>query len=212
MTLSALYYSGEGIHVMKTFLSIMVLAVLLMAGQAVQAADTERAVFAGGCFWCMESEFDSEKGVISVTSGYTGGSAETATYKQVSTGKTSHVEAVEIVFDPAVVSYQRLLTIFWRNVDPFDAEGQFCDKGSQYAAGIFYSGDAQKAAAEQSLADTEKKLDQKVATFLRPAMAFYAAEDYHQEYYKKNTIAYKSYRYGCGRDRKLERIWGAQEK
>ncbi len=191
---------------------IVVLGMLLMTGQPARAAETARAVFAGGCFWCMESEFDSEKGVISVTSGYTGGSAETATYKQVSTGTTNHVEAVEVVFDPAIVSYERLLTIYWRNVDPFDAEGQFCDKGSQYAAGIFYAGDAQKAAAEQSVAETEKKLGQKVATFLRPAMAFYAAEDYHQEYYKKNSIAYKTYRYGCGRDRKLRRIWGDQKQ
>ncbi len=195
---------------MKTFLSVLALGLLLCAPHA-RAAETERAVFAGGCFWCMESEFDSEKGVISVTSGYTGGSAQTATYKQVSTGTTGHVEAVEVVFDPAVVSYSRLLTIFWRNVDPLDAEGQFCDKGSQYAAGIFYLDDAQKTAAEQSLADAEKKLGQKVATFLRPAMAFYPAEDYHQEYYKKNSVAYKTYRYGCGRDRQLERIWGDQK-
>lgn len=197
---------------MKTFLSMMALAMLLMSAHVARAAETERAVFAGGCFWCMESEFDSEKGVISVTSGYTGGSAETATYKQVSTGSTGHVEAVEVVFDPAVVSYERLLKIYWRNVDPLDAEGQFCDKGSQYAAGIFYFGDAQKAAAEQSAAEAEKKLGQKVATFLRPAVAFYAAEDYHQEYYNKNSVAYKTYRYGCGRDRKLQWIWGDQKE
>jgi peptide-methionine (S)-S-oxide reductase len=167
-----------------------------------------RAVFAGGCFWCMESEFDSQKGVLSVISGYMGGSAETATYKQVSTGRTGHIEVVEVIFDPAQVGYGTLLEIFWRNVDPFDAEGQFCDKGSQYAAGIFYEGEAQKAAAEASLAATEKKLGAKVATFLRPATAFYAAEDYHQEYYKKNAFAYKSYRIGCGRDRRLEKLWG----
>ncbi|MDP2206057.1 MAG: peptide-methionine (S)-S-oxide reductase MsrA [Alphaproteobacteria bacterium] len=176
------------------------------------AAATARAVFAGGCFWCMESEFDSQKGVLKVTSGYMGGSAETATYKQVSTGRTGHIEVVEVVYDSAQVSYDTLLEIFWRNVDPFDAEGQFCDKGSQYAAGIFFDGDAQKAAAEASVAATGKKLGAEVATFLRAATAFYAAEDYHQEYYKKNAFAYKSYRMGCGRDRRLEKIWGGREK
>lgn len=169
-----------------------------------------RAVFAGGCFWCMESEFDSQKGVLNVTSGYMGGSAETATYKQVSTGRTGHIEVVEVVYDPAQVGYDTLLEIFWRNVDPFDAEGQFCDKGSQYAAGIFYEGDAQKAAAVASIAATKKKLAAEVATFLRPATAFYAAEDYHQEYYKKNAFAYKSYRMGCGRDRRLDKVWGGK--
>lgn len=190
------------------------LAFCLAAPAAVQAdriepaPQTARAVFAGGCFWCMESEFDSQAGVINVTSGYMGGSAETATYKQVSTGTTGHIEVVEVVFDPARVSYDTLLKIFWSNVDPFDAEGQFCDKGSQYAAGIFYDGDAQKEAAEASLAAAEKKLGKKVATFIRPMMPFYAAEDYHQEYYKKNAFSYKSYRIGCGRDRKLDAIWG----
>lgn len=188
--------------------SVFFLGVLSARAQAEVPAPPERAVFAGGCFWCMESEFDSEKGVLSVTSGYMGGAAETATYKQVSSGTTGHLEVVEIVFDPAVVSYERLLQIFWRNVDPFDAEGQFCDKGSQYAAGIFYKGDAQKAAAEKSVQAVEKKLGQPVASFLRPAMTFYAAEEYHQEFYKKNSLSYKSYRFGCGRDRRLKQVWG----
>lgn len=184
------------------------LALCLWLPAPAQAVETAQAIFAGGCFWCMESEFDSEAGVISVTSGYTGGSAETATYKQVSTGMTGHVEAVEIVYDPARVSYTRLLHIFWRNIDPFDTEGQFCDKGSQYAAGIFYADDAQREAAEQSRAAMQEKLGKEIAAFVRPAMAFYAAEDYHQAYYKNNARAYKAYRTGCGRDRKLEKIWG----
>lgn len=190
-------------------------AAATLPAQAEEAAGLpapSRAVFAGGCFWCMESEFESQEGVYNVTSGYTGGSAETATYKQVSTGRTGHIEAVEVFFDPARVGYDTLLEIFWRNVDPFDAAGQFCDKGSQYAAGIFYQGSAQKAAAEASLAAAEKKLGTQVATFIRPVMAFYAAEDAHQDYYKKNPEAYKRYRLGCGRDRRLEKIWGVQEE
>lgn len=185
-------------------------AVLFLSAGPAFAAEPARAVFAGGCFWCMESEFDSEKGVVSVTSGYMGGTAETATYKQVSTGRTDHIEVVEVVYDPAVVSYGRLLDIYWQNVDPFDAEGQFCDKGSQYAAGIFYFDDAQKETAGQSVRGVEEKLGAAVAVFLRPAMTFYAAEDYHQEYYKKNEAAYKAYRSGCGRDKKLQKIWGGK--
>ncbi|MFN7114821.1 MAG: peptide-methionine (S)-S-oxide reductase MsrA [Alphaproteobacteria bacterium] len=201
------------LHVFLTLLPLLALSFPAAAETPTREAAVEaRAVFAGGCFWCMESEFDSQKGVLKVTSGYMGGSAETATYKQVSTGRTGHVEVVEVVYDPAQVGYDTLLEIFWRNVDPFDAEGQFCDKGSQYAAGIFYIGDAQKTAAEVSIAATGKKLGAEVATFLRPAEAFYAAEDYHQEYYKKNVLAYKAYRKGCGRDRRLEKIWGGKGK
>ncbi|HRJ66871.1 MAG TPA: peptide-methionine (S)-S-oxide reductase MsrA [Alphaproteobacteria bacterium] len=195
----------------QAFLAAFFCLALPAAAQADRiepAPQTARAVFAGGCFWCMESEFDSQAGVISVTSGYMGGSAETATYKQVSTGRTGHLEVVEVVFDPAQVNYETLLNIFWSNVDPFDAEGQFCDKGSQYAAGIFYHGDGQKEAAEASLAAAEKKLGKKVATFIRAAMPFYAAEEYHQEYYKKNAFSYKTYRIGCGRDRRLDAVWG----
>lgn len=197
------------LYVLLALLPLLALPLHARAEVAAGVPAPARAVFAGGCFWCMESEFDSQKGVLNVTSGYMGGSAESATYKQVSSGRTGHIEVVEVVFDPSLVGYETLLEIFWSNVDPFDAEGQFCDKGSQYAAGIFYEGEAQKAAAEASLAATEKKLGAKVATFLRPATAFYEAEDYHQEYYKKNAFAYKTYRIGCGRDRRLEKVWGS---
>lgn len=197
-------------RVFLAFLAVLLLLPVAGAAFAVEPAGQARAVFAGGCFWCMESEFDSEKGVVSVTSGYMGGTAETATYKQVSTGRTDHIEVVEVVYDPATVSYSRLLDIYWQNVDPFDAEGQFCDKGSQYAAGIFYFDDAQKEIAGQSVRGVEKKLGAAVAVFLRPAMTFYAAEEYHQEYYKKNAAAYKAYRSGCGRDKKLQNIWGGK--
>lgn len=189
---------------------MMCFALPLRAGVEQDRAD--RAVFAGGCFWCMESEFDSQPGVLTVTSGYMGGSAGTATYKQVSTGDTGHIEVVEIVYDPSRVGYEMLLEIFWRNVDPFDAEGQFCDRGSQYAAGIFYGSAAQKTAAEASIAAVEEKLGAKVATFLRPAMPFYAAEAAHQAYYRKNPLSYRVYRRGCGRDSRLEELWGGAAK
>lgn len=166
----------------------------------------QKAVFAGGCFWCVEAEFAGIDGVSSVMPGYTGGTAQTATYEQVSTGDTDHVEAVEVAFDPAKVSYDKLLEIFWGNVDPFDEGGQFCDRGSQYAAGIFYADDGQKKAAEASRAAMEKKFGRRIATFIRPALPFYAAEDYHREYYKKNALRYQMYKKGCGRDDRLEEI------
>lgn len=191
-------------------------AVLAMAATpAVAAAEetaVEKAVFAGGCFWCMEAEFAQTAGVVKVVSGYTGGDAATATYEQVGTGRTGHVEAVEVTFDPARVGYDRLLDIFWSNIDPTDAGGQFCDRGSQYAAGIFYATGAQQQAAEKSLKQAEEKLGRKVAAFLRPAMPFYAAEDDHQEFYKKNPVRYQSYKSGCGRAETLEDVWGEQKE
>jgi len=169
-------------------------------------AQTAKAIFAGGCFWCMESEFEGKEGVLSVVSGYTGGHVENPTYKQVTAGDTGHVEAVEVTYNPGQISYEELLDIFWSNVDPMDAAGQFCDKGSQYVAGIFYSEEWQKTAAEKSLAQAEKKLGQKVATFIRPTVTFYPAEDYHQDYYKTNELQYKLYRSGCGRDARLQEL------
>lgn len=172
---------------------------------------TQTAVFAGGCFWCMEAEFDQTKGVTDVLSGFMGGAAENAKYYDVASGETGHVEVVEVKFDPAVVTYEDLLKIFWSNVDPTDAEGQFCDKGSQYAAGIFYFGDAQKEAAEKSLQVIEEKIGQKVVTFIREALVFYPAEEYHQEYYKKNKLQYTLYKKGCGRAKRLEEVWGEKD-
>lgn len=200
----------------KRMAALAVLAVLVSAGwQAARALvpteallRKETAVFAGGCFWCMEAEFDQKAGVTAVRSGFMGGAAEDATYRKVATGETGHIEVVEVVFDNAVVSYEDLLKIFWENVDPTDAEGQFCDRGSQYAAGIFYMNEAQKAAAEKSLQETTQKLGQRIAAFIRPALVFYPAEEYHQAYYKKKALQYSLYKTGCGRDKRLKEIWG----
>ena len=165
------------------------------------------ATFAGGCFWCMEHPFDSLPGVISVTSGYTGGHVTNPTYEQVSEGGTGHRESVQIVYDPTKVSYEKLLNAFWHNVDPTDNEGQFCDKGSQYRSAIFYHDEAQKKLAEESKAALEKKFG-RVYTDILPASIFWRAEDYHQHYYKKNPVRYHFYRFNCGRDQRLTRLWG----
>ena len=174
------------------------------------AAKTSRAIFAGGCFWCMEGPFDKLDGVISTTSGYTGGSKKDPTYQEVSAGRTGHTEAVEIVYDPAKVSYARLLDVFWHNIDPTTKDSQFCDHGSQYRSGIFYVDDAQRAAAEASKAALEKAKPFKgaIVTEITAAGQFYPAEDYHQDYYIKNPLRYKYDRSGCGRDARLADLWG----
>lgn len=188
---------------------IVIIAALLMGVFMTQVqAKSETAIFAGGCFWCMHAEFEGHKGVSKVLSGYTGGTVENPSYEQVSSGTTGHVEAIEVVYDPDVISYDELLKIFWSNVDPTDKDGQFCDKGSQYHAGIFVFDDAQKKAAEASALAVEKKLGQKLETFIRPAQKFYVAEDYHQSYYKKNALRYKLYKSGCGRQEKLHELQG----
>jgi peptide-methionine (S)-S-oxide reductase len=173
-----------------------------------QGKATATAIFAGGCFWCMVHPFDELPGVVSVTSGYTGGHKVNPTYEQVSAGDTGHVEAVQIVFDSKKIGYEKLLEVFWRNVDPLDRGGQFCDRGSTYTSAIFYQNEEQKKLAEQSKAAIEKKLGKTIVTTIRPAATFYAAEDYHQDYYKKNPLRYKYYRYSCGRDQRLEELWG----
>lgn len=175
-------------------------------------ADTKLATFAGGCFWCMEPEFSSIPGVSKVTSGYTGGTVKNPTYEQVSGGGTGHVEAIQVQYDPSKVTYEHLLDIFWENVDPLDEFGQFCDKGSQYRAGIFYHGEEQKKAAEASKAKVGKMFSKPVATIIRQASEFYPAEDYHQEYYIKSKTRYKMYRTGCGRDNRLQELWKDKEK
>lgn len=167
------------------------------------------AIFAGGCFWCMESPFDSLPGVISTISGYTGGLTENPNYKDVSNGKTGHFEAVQVTYDPAKVSYQQLLDVFWHNIDPFDDEGQFCDKGEQYKAAIFYSGEQEKLLAEASKAALQPKfIDKSIVTTIKPGSKFYPAEDYHQDYYLNNPKKYKFYRFTCGRDQRLSEVWG----
>ncbi|MGA9031114.1 MAG: peptide-methionine (S)-S-oxide reductase MsrA [Sulfuricaulis sp.] len=189
----------------------LVLGVALAASAAepvTKGKATATAIFAGGCFWCMVHPFDELPGVMSVTSGYTGGQKVNPTYEQVSAGDTGHVEAVQVIFDPKQISYEKLLEVFWRNVDPLDKGGQFCDRGSTYTSAVFYQNDEQKKLAEQSKAAIEKKLGKQVVTTIRPAATFYAAEDYHQDYYKKNPLRYKYYRYSCGRDQRLEELWG----
>jgi peptide-methionine (S)-S-oxide reductase len=172
--------------------------------------NTATATFAGGCFWCMEGPFDELQGVISTTSGYTGGHQAHPTYEQVSAGQTGHTEAVQIVFDPGVVGYDRLLEVFWRNVDPLDAGGQFCDRGNQYRTAIFYHTDEQRQQAEASKLVLESKgtLAGDIVTEIVPARDFYAAEEYHQDYYQRNSVRYSFYRYSCGRDRRLVELWG----
>ena len=179
-----------------------------MAGQ-----ELAKATFAGGCFWCMEPPFEHLSGVFSVTSGYTDGQKVNPTYQEVSSGGTGHAEAVEIVYDPAKISYSRLLDVFWRNIDPLDAAGQFCDKGQQYRSAIFYHNDEQKRLAEASKQALEQsgRFKQSTVTTIVPATAFYPAEDYHQNYYQKNPVRYKYYRYSCGRDQRLEQLWGAPQ-
>jgi peptide-methionine (S)-S-oxide reductase len=168
------------------------------------------ATFAGGCFWCMEPPFDKTDGVVSTTSGYTGGSKAGATYEEVSAGGTGHKEAVRVVYDPQKVSYAKLLDVFWRNVDPVDARGQFCDKGDQYKAAIFVADDEQRRLAEESKAALERsgRFRQPITVTIQPTGPFWMAEDYHQDYYLKNPAKYKFYRWNCGRDARLEAVWG----
>lgn len=175
-----------------------------------EGAKMEKATFAGGCFWCMEPSFQKLKGVQAVVSGYIGGTVKNPTYEQVSAGRTGHAEAVEVTYDPAQVSYEKLLEIFWENHDPTDAKGQFVDQGSQYRPGIFYHSDDQKRLAEESkkkLSDS-RKFNKPIVTEITAATEFYPAEDYHQDYYKKNAMHYKFYRMGSGRDDFLDETWG----
>jgi peptide-methionine (S)-S-oxide reductase len=168
------------------------------------------AIFAGGCFWCMEPPFDDLDGVLATTSGYTGGRLAQPTYEQVGAGGTGHIEALHILFDPSRVSYARLLEVFWRNVDPLDAGGQFCDRGEVYATAIFALGAEQRRLAEASKVEAEGRLRRAVATPIRDAAPFWPAEDYHQDYYRKNPARYRFYRWNCGRDARLRAVWGAE--
>ena len=180
------------------------------ADKSADQAGLAKATFAGGCFWCMQPPYDKLDGVVSTTAGYTGGHKVNPTYHEVSAGDTGHAEAVEITYDPKKISYEKLLDVFWHNVDPTDSGGQFCDRGDQYRSEIFYHNKEQKKLAEASKAMVEKTKPFKapVVTKIVAATTFYPAEDYHQEYYKKNPLRYKFYRYGCGRDKRLEQLWG----
>lgn len=177
-------------------------------GEGKEGEGKASAIFAGGCFWCMEPPFDAVPGVIATISGYTGGRTQNPIYNEVSSGRTGHKEAVKVVYDPARVTYEQLLAIFWRNIDPHDARGQFCDKGDQYTSAIFVATPEQRQAAEASLKAVSARLKQRVVTEILPAATFYPAEDYHQNYYRKNPAKYKYYRFACGRDRRLEEVWG----
>jgi peptide-methionine (S)-S-oxide reductase len=174
-------------------------------------AGLAKATFAGGCFWCVESDFDKVPGVVSTTSGYTGGKLANPSYEQVSSKTTGHAEAVEVVFDPKVVSYDQLLDYFWRTIDPTTKDRQFCDAGSPYRTAIYVQDAQQLAAAQASLARIEKSkpFKEPIVTEIVLAGPFYAAEDYHQDYYKKNPVRYKYYRNGCGREARLQQLWGS---
>lgn len=197
-------------------LSFLGAALLLLAGALVYSAHTAEpdnkatAIFAGGCFWCMEEAFESVPGVLTVTSGYIGGQTPNPTYKQVSSGGTGHAEAVAVVYDPAQVSYSALLEVFWRNVDPITPNAQFCDRGSQYRAAIFYRNDEQKRLAEASRHKLmqSQRFNDPIVTQIEAASTFYPAEEYHQDYYKKNPLRYKFYKYTCGRAQRLQKLWG----
>jgi peptide-methionine (S)-S-oxide reductase len=171
-------------------------------------AHTQRAIFAGGCFWCMEPPFDQLEGVISTTSGYIGGHKDNPTYEEVSDGSTGHTEAVEIIYDSSKITYPELLDVFWVNIDPLNEKGQFCDYGSQYRSEIFYLDDEQQRQASLSLDKIKQRFDKPVATKVTAATRFYPAEDYHQNYYQVNPVRYNYYRWACGRDARLEELWG----
>jgi len=197
-TMALLFFIGQGV------------AEAQAPKEGAPGAKTEIATFAGGCFWCVESDFDKVDGVISTVSGFMGGTTPNPSYKQVTAGGTGHHEVVQITFDPAKVSYKELVDHFWRTIDPYDAGGQFCDRGDSYKTAIFTHSAEQKKIAEASKAELEKSgpLKEPIATVVRDAGPFTAAEGYHQNFYQTNPVRYKFYRYGCGRDQRLEAIWG----
>ena len=195
---------------MRLPISLLALLVAVTASaQTAPPAGTAKATFAGGCFWCVEADFDKVDGVVSTTSGYIGGHVANPKYENVVSGNTGHTEAVEIVYDPAKVSFEKLLDVFWRNHDPLVKDRQFCDRGTQYRPGIFFHSDEQRAAAEQTKATVQARFAPRVVqTEITKTSPFYVAEDYHQDYYLKNPVRYKFYRFNCGRDARLEELWG----
>ena len=198
-------------------LSVLTVVILFIGLWTVQptsqaAADVihGKAYFAGGCFWCMEEAFEKVEGVLSATSGYMGGTVANPSYEEVSAGRTGHAESVEVIYDPSRVSYQKLLDAFWRNVDPITPNAQFCDHGSQYRAAIFYQTDEEKRASDifKQAIEQSKRFKEAIVTQIVPAAQFYPAEEYHQDFYKKNPVRYKFYKYNCGRAQRLEELWG----
>jgi peptide-methionine (S)-S-oxide reductase len=193
----------------------ILLAACLLAAATLDVSvqeKTAKAIFAGGCFWCVEADFDKVPGVISTTSGYLNGKTKNPTYKEVSAGGSGHVEAVEIVYDPAKITYAKLLDVFWRNIDPLVKDRQFCDSGDMYRTGIYFLDDEQKKLAEEKKKAVQAKFAPRaVYTEIVKADTFYKAEEYHQDYYKKNEARYNFYRWNCGRDQRLEQLWGKKE-
>ena len=202
-------------------LSLAIVVGLLVQSKCADAGETRNIIVAGGCFWCVEADFEQVRGVKEAVSGYTGGTVANPTYKQVTRGGTGHYEAVKISYDSGQIDLARLYDLFFRSIDPTDAGGQFCDRGQSYATAIFVSNAAEKAAAETAKAQAEAELGQRIVTPILPAKAFYKAEDYHQDYYKgdnrvltrfgpiKQKDAYKRYREGCGRDARIQALWGS---
>ena len=192
---------------MRTLIAVLLALIVPLAAYGQK---TEKATFAGGCFWCTEEAFEKVPGVTEVVSGYIGGKVKNPSYEQVSTGRTGHTEAVQVTFDPAKVSYDQLLDTFWLNHDPTVKDRQFCDGGNQYRSAIFYQNEAERQAAEASKAELEKSgRFAHIYTEIVPASTFYLAEDYHQDYYKKNPLRYNFYRSRCGRDARVAEVWGS---
>ena len=185
-----------------------IVAIIMLWAMPAAHAETAVATFAGGCFWCVEADFDKLPGVIETVSGYTGGREANPTYEQVSAHQTGHVEAVQLRYDPARVSYEKLVDYFWRHVDPLTANGQFCDRGPQYRTVIYFSDEAQRKTILTVKDKLEKRLGKSFVTEVTPASKFYAAEDYHQDYYNKNPLRYRYYRNSCGRDQRVKDVWG----
>lgn len=192
---------------LSALITVFIVAIAA-ASAASTPSGTAKATFAGGCFWCMEPPFDKLDGVSATISGYIGGTTKNPSYELVSTGSTGHAEAVQITYDPKKISYEKLLEVFWRNIDPLTANAQFCDHGSQYRSGVFYHDENQKRLAEVSKKEIAKRFKEPVVTEITAAGEFYPGEDYHQDYYKQNPLRYNFYRGGCGRDRRLEQLWG----
>jgi peptide-methionine (S)-S-oxide reductase len=192
----------------RLLLSLIVAAALSGAALAQTAPQRAVATFAGGCFWCVESDFDKVPGVLETISGYTGGQVANAGYEQVSSGSTGHAEAVEVVYDPSKVSYQQLLTYFWHHIDPTVKDRQFCDYGNQYRTAIFVRNDEERRLAEESKKKVAAELKVPIHTQIVKAGPFYKAEEYHQDFYKKNKLKYEFYRWNCGRDQRVKQIWG----
>jgi len=196
---------------LKSRIGIVLVLCLIVAAAAFAApANRATAVFAGGCFWCEETAFEGVPGVVAVISGYTGGQVPNPTYEQVSSGVTGHAESVQVIYDPSKIGYEKLLDIFWHNIDHCQANGQFCDHGNQYRSAIFFKDEGERKAAEASKArlESDARFKGKIVTQIVPASTFYPAEEYHQDFYKKNPVRYHTYRTGCGRDARLKEIWG----